>query len=358
MTKIQLRFGSGRGAWLLAPLVATLVGIVGCKKDETTPGPSAAPPKEVRLGYFANFTHAQAVLGVHTGEFEKAVAPAKFSTKVFNAGPSLIEALFAGEIDIGYIGPGPALNGYAKSKGQKVRVVAGAAANGVLLVARPDSGITKLTDLTGKTLLTPQFGNTQDIAAKHYLKEALPASDFTKVKVNPVPNAEHASLMLRKEADAAWVPEPWGSLLVQQAKATVVAEERTLWPEGSFATTVVITTPEFMQKHADVLEKVLGVHAGWTAKLKADPQAVLPTLEDGLFKLTNKKMPPGVLASAVKTTQFTDDPQAHTFAKFAKWAYELDFAKEQTDPSGLIDTAILTRVRGGTTTTGPATAPK
>src|SRR5687768_5475818 len=100
-------------AWsipVMAAIVGAGMGTSGCKKSETAAG---TPPAAVRLGYFANFTHAQAVLGVSSGEFEKAVAPSPFSTKVFNAGPSLIEALFAGEIDIGYIGPGPALNGFA-----------------------------------------------------------------------------------------------------------------------------------------------------------------------------------------------------------------------------------------------------
>src|SRR5207237_4510017 len=112
----------------------------GCDKEKGAASSGASVP-EVRLGYFANVTHAQAVLGVADGSFEKAIAPAKLSTKVFNAGPSLIEALFAGEIDIGYVGPGPALNAHAKGRGEKIRVIAGAAANGVLIVARKDAGI-------------------------------------------------------------------------------------------------------------------------------------------------------------------------------------------------------------------------
>src|SRR6185503_17962664 len=90
-------------------------------------------PSEVRIGYFANLTHAQAVLGAASGDLARAVAPSKFSTKIFNAGPSLIEALNAGEIDIGYVGPGPAINAFTRTRGQGIRVVAGAAANGVVI---------------------------------------------------------------------------------------------------------------------------------------------------------------------------------------------------------------------------------
>src|SRR5687768_16388109 len=130
-----------------------LAALPGCDDKGGGPGgksaatASSTPPAEVRMGYFPNLTHAQAVLGVASGDFQGAIAPAELQTKIFNAGPSLIEALFAGEIDVGYVGPQPALTGHQKSKGVGVRVIAGAAANGVLIVARKDSGISKLEDL-------------------------------------------------------------------------------------------------------------------------------------------------------------------------------------------------------------------
>lgn len=337
---------------VLALVLSASIATIGCKKDGAA-GPSATPPAEVKVGYFANFTHAQAVLGVSSGEFEQAVAPAKVSTKVFNAGPSLIEALFAGEIDIGYIGPGPALNGFAKSKGQGLKIVAGAASNGVLVVARNDSGIAKLSDLAGKRIATPQHGNTQDIAAKHYLTAELKQPDVSKVI--PIPNAEQAGMMLRGEVDAAWAPEPWGSYLVSEAKATVIAEEKDLWAEKAFATTVVITTPAFLAKHPDTLEKVLRVHARWTDRLNKEPDAHLPALEAALLKLTNKKLPAGVLKTAIGNTVFSDDPQEHTFTKFAQWSYDLGFAKQPIDTNGLIDRTTLTKAKagGGGATTRP-----
>src|SRR5688500_12433130 len=218
-------------------------------------GAGGPPPAEVRLGYFGNVTHAQAVLGAASGEFASSVAPAKFSTKVFNAGPSLIEALFANEIDIGYVGPSPVLSAHDKSKGQGVRVVAGAAANGVLVVARKDSGINKPEDLKGKRIATPQHGNTQDVAARHYLVSVLKQPDTNNVI--PVANAEQASMMDRGQIDAAWAPEPWGSRLVIESGATLVAQEKDLWPSKRFVLTVVVTTPEFLAKHPDSVRKVL-----------------------------------------------------------------------------------------------------
>src|SRR5688572_13458963 len=137
-----------------SPLILLLLS-VGCGAADPD-GAGDARPTEVRLGYFGNVTHAQAVLGVASGDFTDAVAPAKFSTKVFNAGPSLIEALFSNNIDIGYVGPGPALSAHEKSRGEGIRVIAGAAANGVLIVARKDARIASLKDLAGKRIATPQ----------------------------------------------------------------------------------------------------------------------------------------------------------------------------------------------------------
>ena len=333
-----------RPLFLLVPLVA-LAAVYGCDRagdSGTSTGSGGAGPSEVRIGYFANLTHAQGVLGVASGEFGQAVAPAKVATKVFNAGPSLVEALFAGEIDIGYIGPGPALSAHAKSRGRGVRVIAGAAANGVLIVARKDAGIEKLSDLAGKRLATPQHGNTQDIAARHYLTSQLGQKDHNNVI--PVQNAEQAAMMERQQIDAAWAPEPWGSYLVKQAGAKVIGQEKDLWPQKSFSIAIVITTPEFLEKNPQTVEKVLGVHRAWTERLNKEPAKYVPQLKAALFDLTKKQLPEGVLESALANAVFTDDPLPHTFDVMAAWSYDLGFSREKTDVKGLIDTSILQKL--------------
>jgi NitT/TauT family transport system substrate-binding protein len=345
-----------------------LVATLGCDRqgsgDASTgngggaAGTVSAPLNELRIGYFPNFTHAQAVLGVASGEFQQAVGSTKVSTKVFNAGPALIEALFGDQIDIGYVGPGPALNAFTQSRGEGIRVISGAAANGVIIVARKDSGIDKLTDLAGKRIASPQQGNTQDIAAKHFVTAQLKQKDFKNVI--PVANAEQAAMMSRQEIDASWAPEPWGSFLVSQAGGKVIGQEKDLWPQGQFAITLVVTSPKFLAAHPDVVEKVLGVHNAWTTRLTNEPEKYLPQLEQGLFALTTKKLPAGVLKSALGYTKFTTDPLPHTFETFAGWSFELNFAKSRTDTKGLIDTTILQKVQasgGGATPPAPAAAP-
>ena len=316
----------------------------GCKRSSA----AASAPPQVRLGYFANITHAQAVLGVSSGDFSSAIAPARLKTQVFNAGPSLIEALLAGEIDIAYVGPGPALNAQSITHGQGIRVIAGAAANGVVIVARDDSGIKSLDDLKDKKLATPQHGNTQDISARHYLQSVLkqPALD----NVLTISNAEQVGMMTRGQIDAAWAPEPWGSLLVAQANAHVVAEEKDLWPDKQFVLTVVVTTPEFLADHPDLVEKMLHVHHDWTTRLSANRSEYESLLDHALFSLTNKRLPNGVLSGALARVKFTDDPGQQAFRTLGAWSYELGFQRQKPDLTGLFDETILRKLRQRETT--------
>ena len=218
-------------------LLAALVLTAGCQKKirvNSSNAPATEEPiKELRLGYFGNMTHAQAVLGVQTGEFGQAISPATLKTKVFNAGPSLIEALIAGEIDIGYVGPGPTLNGYLKSDGD-IRVLAGAAANGVVIVAGKDSGINTLDDLKGKVIATPQQGNTQDIAARYYLIHTLQQADANNIR--PIENAQQLVLLQRGKIDAAWrLLNPGACVLSLKAMRMSSAKKKTSGPASNLS---------------------------------------------------------------------------------------------------------------------------
>jgi len=319
-------------SWLVIVLAADLLA---CRDK------SSQAVRPVKIGYFANLSHAQAVLGVASGDFERAVSPAKIETKIFNAGPSLIEALFAGEIDIGYVGPGPILSAHAKSGGKGIRVVAGAAANGVIVVARKGSGIQTLADLAGKRVGTPQLGNTQDISARHYLSAVLKQANVTNVV--PVDNAEQAALFSRGELEAAWVPEPWGQRLISETDATLIAEEKDLWPSKKFLLTLVVTTPEFLAKRPDVVANVLRAHRAWTKRLTDDPDIYVGALGDALFSLTGKRLAGGILPVAIKRVRFVDEPDLETFRTFAAWKRDLGFDKDAVDLNGLVDTAALER---------------
>lgn len=339
----------------LAPLCwIVLIGafLGGCGKSEPVSGPTgSATLDEVRLGYFANVTHAQAVLGVASGDFQTALGATKLKTKVFNAGPELVEALNAGEIDIGYMGPGPTLSADVNSRGQAVRVISGAAADGVVIVASKDSGIHSLADLKGKRIATPQLGNTQDVSARHYVTAVLGQPDASNVK--EVRNSQQSGLMARGLIDAAWVPEPWGARLVNEADAVLVGEEKDLWPNHEFSLTVVVTTPQFLAEHSDVIRKVLSVHHQWTLRLSANSAQYADQLNDALAALGGKRLPDSVMRAALQRTVFTDDPLPETFKTMEQWSYDLKFISAAPDLTGLFETDII-RGLGGL---GPTSRP-
>jgi NitT/TauT family transport system substrate-binding protein len=330
-------------AALLIALIATTIFVNGCdskNSSSTTTAPAqVAAVTEVRLGYFPNLTHGQALLGVSSGDFANAVAPATFKDVQFNAGPNLIEALFARQIDIGYVGPGPVISAWARSHGKDIRVISGAAANGVVIVARKDSGIHTLADLVGKKIATPQHGNTQDIAARHYVTGVLKQPDTTNVL--GIPNADQAGMMLRGDIDASWAPEPWGSILVDRAGGQVIGEEKDLWPGKEFSLTVIVTTPDFLSAHPDVVAKILAVHQQWTDRLASDPSKYLPQLQDALKAKTGKALPDNIAAAALGRVKFTTVALPDTFESNAQWSVDLGFTKEKPDLTGLIDLSIL-----------------
>jgi NitT/TauT family transport system substrate-binding protein len=200
-----------------------------------------------------------------------------------------------------------------------------------------------MEDLNGKKIATPQLGNTQDIAARHYVTNVLHQADTKSIL--PITNSEQATMLSRGEVDAVWAPEPWGQLLVATTGARVIAEEKDLWPNKEFSLAVVATTPDFLKAHPEVIEKVLTVHSAWTKRLASEPDKYVGQLGDALATLTGKKLPDGVLPVALKRVKFTDEPLDATLKEMGVWTHDLGFEKENVNIAGLIDTATLKRAQ-------------
>jgi NitT/TauT family transport system substrate-binding protein len=203
----------------------------------------AGAQNTIRVGAFPNITHPQAMVGKSNGWFEKAMgSQVRIEWKSFNAGPSAIEALFAGAIDMTYIGPNPAISGYVRSNGEALRIVAGATSGGAALVVRNNAGIRKPEDFHGKKVASPQMGNTQDVALRAWLKaNGMKTTDKGgDVQVIPLANPDQLTLFLKKELDGAWAPEPWATRLIKEGNGRLFLDERTLWPNGQFITSHLI----------------------------------------------------------------------------------------------------------------------
>jgi NitT/TauT family transport system substrate-binding protein len=302
----------------------------------------------VRVGAFPNVTHAQPMIGKANGWFEKALAPeTKIDWKSFNAGPSAIEALFAGAVDMVYVGPNPAINGYVRSNGEALRIVAGAASGGASLVVRGDSGINKPEDFHGKRIASPQQGNTQDIALRAWLKaKGLKTRDKGgDVEVMPIANADQLTLFVEKEIDAAWAPEPWASRLVHEANGRIFLDERSLWPEGKFLVTELVVSTKFLQAHPELVKKWIEAHVSLTDWINAHSSEAQQLLNQQIQKETGKALPQAVLEDAYGRFEVTYDPLRAQLFHAAQLAFEAGFlGRQMPDLSRLYDLTILNQV--------------
>ncbi|KAB8143467.1 ABC transporter substrate-binding protein [Chloroflexia bacterium SDU3-3] len=315
--------------------------------EQAAPAPSGAGVT-VRLGYFPNLTHAPAVVGVARGTFKDALgANATLDVKTFNAGPALIEALFAGEIDLGYIGPNPAINGYVKSKGDALRVVAGAASGGALFIVRPESNIASGKDLDGKKIASPQLGGTQDVALRYYIQEngLQTAEKGGTVEIIPTQNADILTLFKQGAIDGAWVPEPWASRLIQEANGKVLVDERTIWPNGQFVTTHVIASRKFLSEHPDLVKAFLAAHVETVEFIKQNPDETKKIVNSELKRITGAALSDAVLEAAYKNLDITYDPLAQSLFTSADHAFALGFlGAAKPDLSGIYDLGPLNEV--------------
>lgn len=330
-------------SWVLAACGASSQASGG------TPPDSAANsrPVDLRLGYFANLTHAPALVGVSKGYFKGALASnVNLTTQTFNAGPAEVEAIFGGALDAGFIGPSPAINAYIRSKGAAVRIVSGAASGGASLVVRPGAGINGPADLKGKTLATPQLGNTQDVALRAYLLDHgihTDAQGGGDAKIVPTDNATTLQLFQQGKVDGAWVPEPWAARLQLEAGGKQLVDERTLWPGGHFATTELIVAKDFLDKHPDTVRALISGEVKVVDWITNNPAEAKAAVNDALLHLTTKALQPAVIDEAWPRLSFGVDPLASTLKKEAADAKRTVLLRD-ANLSDILDLRLLNQV--------------
>jgi NitT/TauT family transport system substrate-binding protein len=300
----------------------------------------------LHLGYFPNFTHAQAIVGLARGTFKDALgANVTIDSKTFNAGPDEITALFAGQIDIAYIGPSPAVNGYIKSKGDDVRIIAGAVNGGAELIVRDGAGIAAPADFANKKVASPQLGNTQDVALRKWLKDnGLNAKEQGgNVTVIPTANADALAAFQKGDIDAAWVPEPWGTRLINEAGGKLFLDEKTLWPNQQFPTALVIARTAFLNQHPDVVLNFLRAHIETTQWIAANSADAKKLVNDGLQTLTGKALGQATIDGAWSLISVTNDPIAPAVLTGANSAFALGFLTEKPELSKLFSFDLLNK---------------
>lgn len=311
--------------------------------------PNGAYPKSdlliLRVGHFPNITHAPALVGRANKNFETSLKDiARVEWKLFNAGPEAIEALAVGAIDILYVGPNPAVNGFVRSKGELLRIVSGVASAGAAFVVTENSGIKKFEDIRGKRVATPQIGNTQDVAlrslmTKNHIKSKTQGGD---VEIFNLSGADQLTAFLKNQIDAAWAVEPWVSRLTSEANGKILFEEKELWENGIYATTVLVVRKKFLDQNPEVAKKWVREHVEIVRWIRQNQNEAKQIVNDELKRETGKGIPEKYLDESFKRIEFTTDPMENSVRKSANRAFQVGFlGKNPIDLANLYDKSFL-----------------
>ncbi|MET0420178.1 MAG: ABC transporter substrate-binding protein, partial [Acidimicrobiia bacterium] len=306
---------------LVGALVAAVaLAAVAAPAVAKAPQQTSTETTTVRLGVFANVTHAPGLVAIEGGFLQDALGKnVKLEVQYFNAGPAVITALLADAIDVSYIGPNPSITGFAQSNGEALRIISGSTSAGASLVVKPS--ITKVSDLKGKKIATPQLGNTQDVAARAYLKQNGLSTDTSgggDVSIVPTSNATTLTAFQQGQIDGAWVPEPWAQRLVNEAGGKVLVDEASLWPDGQFVTTQLIAATDFIKDNPKTITNILKGNLAAIDFTNANPTQAQKFVQTGILTATGQKVDPATIENSWSHLKFTIDPLAATLAKSAK----------------------------------------
>lgn len=346
MGELHMRRRSIKYAAIALSGVFLVSGMAGCNANTRGSGSSSAPLKQLNVAVYPNFTHAQALVGKDNGDFQKAVgSEITIHWKSFNAGPDEVQAFLTGAEDIGYIGPVPAVTGYVQSHGD-LQIVAGSTDSGTLLVARKGVDMKSIKDLAGKKVAVPQYGNTQHLLLLNLLKQngLKDAAKGGTVTVQQVNNPDIQTLFDKGSLDAALVPEPWASTLVQNDGAQVVLDQNAIWRSGKYATAVVVARKDFIKEHPDILEKFLKAHVALTDSINKNPTAAQDAINNQIGVLTQKKLSSNILASSFKNTLITNDPAKGSVLGYATLANDAGYLQGSSGYKDLFDLTALNKV--------------
>lgn len=304
----------------------------------------------LRIAYFPNIGHAVPIVGIEGNFFAEQVGPETgIETRLFDSGPQVIESLFANSVDVAYVGPGPAVNGFLNSEKNNLKILSGAASGGASFIAHPDSDIAAGQGFAGKKIAAPQIGNTQDVSLRHYLAEngLRPAEKGGSVTVYSISNPDIYTLFVKGEIDGAWVAEPWATILEAELGGTRLFHEEDLWPGRQFASVLLIGNTDYAGKNPQVIRNLLQSHEHTVRWINQNPEETRNIFNQFLTDTLGQPLPDQVVDTALSNLEITSDPiegSVHVFAKRAdglgylgRNGYDLDgifYAEPEPGPGG------------------------
>jgi len=283
---------------------------------------------KLRIAYFPNIGHAIPVVGIENGLFAEYLGDdVAIETRVFDSGPQAIEALFANSVDVAYVGPGPAINGFLNSENNNIKILAGAASGGASFIVHPDSEINIASDFAGKKIAAPQIGNTQDVSLRHYLSEngLKPAEKGGSVVVYNIANPDIYTLFVKGEIDGAWVAEPWATILESELNGVRLFHEEELWPNEEFASVLLIGNIDYVDKNKTLLGDFIRAHHETVIWIQTNPKDTRIVFNDFLDSHFGQSLSDDVVDVALSNILITADPKPASVFSFAEKADTLGY---------------------------------
>jgi NitT/TauT family transport system substrate-binding protein len=315
---------------MTAALVGAALLLAGCSSSSSSSSgatssataDSGGSPVTVRLGFLTNITHASALVALKNGYFTKDLGSAgTVKPTAFASGTQETTALLAGQLDVAYVGPNPAINAWQKSNGTAIKVISGAADGGASLVVK--KGVTGAGELKGKTLATPSLGNTQDVALRYYLKQNGITTNATgggDAFVKPTtPNSAAVLEFKSGQIAGGSEPAPYDVEMVQEG-GTVLLNE-------TGVTTIMVVTQSFLSAHPAVVADLLKAQIQANDYIKSDPTTAQTDANAELGSFTGKPLKASVVAAAWKEITFTNDPDESSLTTDASQAVSLGLLK-------------------------------
>ena len=315
--KISIPIGFGIAAVVAIAMVVALNG-----------GQEQSSQDKIRVAFFPSISHAAPIVGIENGIFESSIGQEiKIETKLFDSGPQVIESIFANSIDVAYVGPGPVINGFLKSNGNDIKILAGAASGGASFIIHPDSGLDSIENFDGKRIASPQISNSQDVSLRHYLasNNLQPVEKGGTVFVLNISNPDIYTLFAKGEIDGAWVPEPWATMLVEELDGVRLFNEETLWPNEEFASVLLIARTDYLEKNPELVKNWLKSHEETIAWINANPDKSKSIFEGFLKKHMGKSLPTKIIDESFSNLTITSDPIKSSVLIFAERADSLGY---------------------------------
>ena len=306
---------------IVASVLASITGIALNFNEEIS-------ENNLRIAYFPNIGHAVPIVGIENNFFlEKLSSDTKIESRIFDSGPQVIESLFANSVDIAYVGPGPAINGFLNSENNNIQILSGAASGGASFIVHPESEINSASDFSGKKIAAPQIGNTQDVSLRHYLSEnnLKPAEKGGSVIIYNISNPDIYTLFVKGDIDGAWVAEPWATILETELNGKRLFFEEDLWPNKQFASVLLIANTDYVKKNPELISKFLISHHNTVEWINDNPLETRIIFNDFLKSHLGQSLSDTVVDISLSNLEITTNPVKDSVYSFAEKANVLGY---------------------------------